>query len=73
MDRTGLLDVTSLADERLGGLILWIPTSVIFLALIFIMLARWFRESDRALDGAASPTSEGDRPSVAGERGASAR
>jgi putative membrane protein len=39
--------LTPLEDQQLAGLIMWVPSSVIFLAVGLAFLAAWIRESER--------------------------
>lgn len=39
--------LTPLQDQQLAGLIMWVPASVIFLAVGLALLASWIRESER--------------------------
>ncbi len=43
-DSFTLLDITTLTDERLGGMILWLPGSAILVTAISLMLWRWVQE-----------------------------
>jgi putative membrane protein len=44
---TAAWGLTPLEDQQLAGLIMWIPSSVIFLAVGLAFLAAWIRESER--------------------------
>lgn len=57
-----ITDLTPLQDQRLGGLIMWIPGGLIFGVLISIAFFRWVREIERA-DAAEEESGHG-----AGER-----
>jgi putative membrane protein len=39
--------LTSLQDQRLGGLILWIPAGLVYLLASFVLLTGWLRRTDR--------------------------
>lgn len=43
----GLWSLTALEDQQLAGLIMWVPASVIHLALLFVLCAQWIREDER--------------------------
>ncbi len=38
------------ADQVLGGMLMWVPGGLIFAAVIFNVLARWYAESDLAAE-----------------------
>lgn len=40
-----LLSITTLLDERLGGMVLWLPGSAILVAAIFLTIRCWVREA----------------------------
>ncbi|HUQ12612.1 MAG TPA: cytochrome c oxidase assembly protein [Steroidobacteraceae bacterium] len=57
----GLREASSLSaleDQQLGGLIMWVPGSIVYVAAALILAARWLS----ALDGHGAPRST-DRPS----------
>lgn len=39
--------LTPLEDQRLGGLIMWIPAGLVYVAAALVMVASWLRESER--------------------------
>lgn len=41
--------LTPLEDQQLGGAIMWVPSSVVFIAVAMVLMARWIAESDRRL------------------------
>jgi putative membrane protein len=41
--------LTALEDQQLGGAIMWVPSSVVFIAVALVLMARWILESDRRL------------------------
>ncbi len=45
--RTTVWHITALEDQQIGGLIMWIPAGVIFLAIGLWLVAAWMRESER--------------------------
>lgn len=44
---TGQWGITPLEDQQLGGLIMWIPGSLAYIAAALAIFAHWLRESDR--------------------------
>jgi putative membrane protein len=45
--RTTAFHLTTLQDQQIGGLVMWVPAGVIFIALGLWMMAAWIRESER--------------------------
>jgi putative membrane protein len=45
--RTAAWNLTPLEDQQLGGLIMWIPSGVVFVVVGLAMLAAWMGESER--------------------------
>ncbi len=45
--RTAPWHLTALQDQQLGGLIMWIPSGVVFIVVGLAMFAAWLGESDR--------------------------
>jgi putative membrane protein len=41
--------LTALQDQQLGGVIMWVPSSVVFIIIGLALFARWLSESDRRL------------------------
>lgn len=41
--------ITPLADQQLGGVIMWVPSGVVFIAIALALMAKWIAESDRRL------------------------
>lgn len=41
--------LTPLQDQQLGGVIMWVPSGVVFIAVALVLMARWLSESDRRL------------------------
>jgi putative membrane protein len=50
-ETTRLWGVSPLEDQQLGGLIMWIPASVIYVAAGLALFARWLKESGLRLTG----------------------
>ena len=44
-----LWGLTPIDDQRLGGLIMWVPASLVYLAAGLMLLSQWLGESDRRL------------------------
>ena len=44
-----MLDMSPLVDERIGGLIMWIPGAMMFAISILLILHRWGAEEERAV------------------------
>jgi putative membrane protein len=45
--RTAVWHLSPLEDQQLGGLIMWIPSGIVFLVVGLAMLAAWIGESER--------------------------
>ncbi len=41
--------LSPLQDQQLGGLIMWVPSGVVFIVIGLVLFARWLAESDRRL------------------------
>ncbi len=48
-DRTQLWHLTPLQDQQLGGMLMWIPSGVVFIVIGILMFARWLTVSDQRL------------------------
>ncbi len=46
-DRTALWNLTPVEDQQLGGLVMWIPSGVIFIVVGIALFAAWVGESER--------------------------
>ena len=44
--------LTPAADQQLGGLLMWVPGGMVFLAAIIFVLARWYAEPEAAFGAA---------------------
>jgi putative membrane protein len=42
--------LTPIQDQQLGGLIMWVPSGLVFILIGLVLFARWLRESDRRLN-----------------------
>jgi putative membrane protein len=40
---------TPLEDQQLGGVIMWVPSAIVFIVIALALVAKWLRESDRRL------------------------
>jgi putative membrane protein len=47
--RTLAWGLTALEDQQLGGLIMWVPAGLVYVAIGLWLFAGWLRESDRRL------------------------
>jgi cytochrome c oxidase assembly factor CtaG len=45
--RTVAWGLTPLEDQQLGGLIMWVPSSVVFIIVGLVLFARWLQESSQ--------------------------
>ncbi len=41
--------LTALQDQQLGGVIMWVPSSIVFIIIGLALFAKWISESDRRL------------------------
>jgi putative membrane protein len=41
--------LTALQDQQLGGVIMWVPSSIVFILIGLTLFAKWLSESDRRL------------------------
>jgi putative membrane protein len=48
-DRTGLWHLTPLQDQQIGGLLMWVPSGVVFILIGIWLFARWLTASDQRL------------------------
>lgn len=44
---TALWGLTALQDQQLGGVIMWVPSSIVFIIVGLALFARWISESER--------------------------
>jgi cytochrome c oxidase assembly factor CtaG len=44
---TGAWGFTVLQDQQLGGVIMWVPSALVFITIGLTLFAKWLRESDR--------------------------
>lgn len=47
--RPGGWGLTPLEDQQLGGVIMWVPSGLVFLVIGLALMAKWISESDRRL------------------------
>jgi putative membrane protein len=45
---------SALEDQQLGGLIMWVPGSLVYVGVALALLARWIKASDRAVPADSS-------------------
>jgi putative membrane protein len=48
-NRTELWNLTPLQDQQLGGLLMWIPSGVVFILIGICLFARWLTASEQRL------------------------
>jgi putative membrane protein len=57
--------LSPLQDQQLGGVIMWVPSGLVFVVIGLALFARWLRESDHRLPHTALQTAldavKGDR------------
>ena len=57
--------LTPLQDQQLGGVVMWIPSGIVFIVIGLVLFAKWLHESERRLLHtslqAALSTAKGDR------------
>jgi putative membrane protein len=46
---TGRWGLTPLEDQQLGGVIMWVPSGVVFIIIGLALFAKWLAESDRRM------------------------
>ncbi len=46
--------LTPLEDQQIGGLVMWVPASLVYLAAGLILFANWMKESDALLEKAST-------------------
>ena len=47
LDAARVIDMSALTDQQIGGLIMWIGTSTLYLAALGIIFFRWANTEDR--------------------------
>jgi cytochrome c oxidase assembly factor CtaG len=45
--RTDVWGLTALQDQQLGGLLMWVPSGVVFIAVALVLFSRWLAESEK--------------------------
>ncbi len=48
-ETTARWGLTALQDQQLGGVIMWVPSGVVFIVIALPLFAKWLAESDRRL------------------------
>jgi cytochrome c oxidase assembly factor CtaG len=46
-ETTSRWGLSPLQDQQLGGVIMWVPSGVVFIVIALALVARWLSESDR--------------------------
>jgi cytochrome c oxidase assembly factor CtaG len=56
--------LTPLQDQQLGGVIMWVPSAIVFIIIALALTAKWLSESDRRLKlgSLAAVLQQGERP-----------
>lgn len=49
LNTTAAWGLTPSEDQQIGGLIMWIPAGVVYLAAGLVLMAAWMRESDETM------------------------
>jgi cytochrome c oxidase assembly factor CtaG len=44
--------MTALEDQQLAGALMWVPPGVVYLAVMLVLLYRWFADLDRPVGDA---------------------
>ena len=39
--------LTPLQDQQLGGLLMWVPSGVVFIVIALVLFGRWLHESEK--------------------------
>lgn len=55
LDRSDLWGISALSDQRLAGLIMWIPAGSVYVAIALVLLATWFRRDEAPTSTPAGP------------------
>ncbi len=67
-DAPRLFGLTPLEDQRLGGLIMWIPGGLVFVVVLTVVFFRWARAEERGEYAVPGERVIGGQPLPAGER-----
>lgn len=64
---TAAWGLSPLQDQQLGGVIMWVPSGVVFVVMGVMLFAKWLRESDRrlphtSLEVSLHAAAKGERP-----------
>ena len=51
----GVLGLTPLEDQQLAGMLMWVPPGVVYLAVIVVLLRRWFAELEARTPRVSEP------------------
>jgi cytochrome c oxidase assembly factor CtaG len=41
--------LSPIEDQQLGGVLMWVPSGVVFIVIALVLFAKWLKESDRRL------------------------
>lgn len=58
----GILALSALEDQQLAGLIMWVPASIVHLALLGVLCLQWMRDDERRSTGAPALPRSPPRP-----------
>jgi cytochrome c oxidase assembly factor CtaG len=47
LQTTSAWGLKPLEDQQLGGLLMWVPSGVVFILIGLVLFARWLKESDK--------------------------
>jgi putative membrane protein len=47
LSTTSMWGLTPLEDQQLGGLLMWVPSGVVFIVIGLVLFARWLKESEK--------------------------
>lgn len=62
---TGQWGLTPIEDQQLGGLIMWVPAGLVYIAAALVMFAGWLRESEKRAFTVSQPVyARGDSSGV---------
>ncbi|MGO4211028.1 cytochrome c oxidase assembly protein [Terriglobus sp. 2YAB30_2] len=48
-ERTQIWHLTALEDQQFGGLLMWVPSGLVFIAIGILLFAKWLTISDARL------------------------
>lgn len=48
-NRTAAWHLTTLQDQQLGGLLMWVPSGVVFIIIVIALFAKWIASSQERI------------------------